>query len=555
MHKIKLLLLSLLSGVILTLAWPPHGFPFLIFFAFIPIFFISEKLENEETKMPLLKGIAYTFPGLLIWNILTTWWIWNSTPEGSIATFILNAFFMSIFFGIWQWFRSTKPPKTTIPLALISLWMTWEYLHLNWDLTWPWLNLGNVFSPCTEWVQWYEYTGAFGGTLWIFVVNILIFNTIKFFGKAERKKIITLATGTFLTIFVPMTISQIMYKTYDLSKANPIEAVIVQQNTDPWEEEYVLSNVDQTIRLLQVANPVTTEHTELIICPESSIPHDIMEDELLTKTYQPETYKYFGFVILDSFIAQRPQLNFILGLSTMRQYDSKATETARKAGPKNLYKDYFNTSALYDKNGCEAVYHKSKLVPGVEKMPFPQVFGFLEEYAVNLGGISGSLGVDSAPKSFEVTTSQGVIKIGAPICYESAYGEHFAKFVRDGAVLMSVITNDGWWKETPGHRQHFLFSKLRAVETRRTIMRAANTGISAFIDEKGDVHQATKYGERVAIRQEVFPNERTTFYVKHGDYLAKIAIFINFGVILFGIYLRIARKRQGVGKGSAERAA
>ena len=554
MRIVKLLSLSLLSGIILTLSWPPHGFPFLILFAFIPFFFISETLEKENVRLPMWKGIAYSFPGLLLWNILTTWWVWNSTPEGSIAMFVLNSFFMSIFFGIWQWFRKQNPPRISIPIAFISLWMTWEYLHLNWDLTWPWLNLGNVFSACTEWVQWYEYTGTFGGTLWILIINFLIFNIIKIFGKAEKKQIITLATVTFLTIFIPLAISQILYKTYEPAKENPIEVVIVQQNTDPWEEEYTLSNADQTVRLLQVAAPLTTERTELIVCPESSVPHNIVEDDLLSKNYEPETYNYFGFVLLDSFIAQRPQLNFILGLSTVRYYSCQATETARKGGREQTYRDYFNTSALYSKAGCKAVYHKSKLVPGVEKMPFPKVLGFLEDYAVDLGGISGSLGIDTEQKAFEVTTNQGVIKVGAPICYESAYGEHFAKFVKDGAVMMAVITNDGWWKKTPGHIQHFLFSKLRAVETRRSIMRAANTGISAFIDERGDVHQATKYEERIAIRQEVFPNDRLTFYVKHGDYLAKIAIAVNFAAILFGIYLRIARWRKKLGNGSAEQA-
>ena len=177
-------------------------------------------------------------------------------------------------------------------------------------------------------------------------------------------------------------------------------------------------------------------------------------------------------------------------------------------------------------------------------MPYPQVFGFLEKLAINLGGTSGSLGKDTEQRTFQLQSVP--FRIGTAICYESAYGEHFGKFVKNGAQLMSVITNDGWWGNTPGHQQHFMMSKMRAVETRRTILRSANTGISAIIDERGDAHQQTKYDTRLALRDNVVPNDAITFYVKHGDYLARLCVALTALIAVFSISLRIRRKYQQI---------
>jgi apolipoprotein N-acyltransferase len=187
-------------------------------------------------------------------------------------------------------------------------------------------------------------------------------------------------------------------------------------------------------------------------------------------------------------------------------------------------------------------------VPGVEKMPYPKLFGFLEYFVIDLGGSTGSLGVDSVQRAFPLAGTDPLIQIGAPICYESVYGELFGKFVLNGAQIMSVITNDAWWSTSPGHRQHFELSKLRAIESRKYVLRSANTGISAFIDPLGKSSQETTYGTRTAIRETVYPNNEITFYVKHGDYLARFALAVSAVLVLFQIILtirnRVSRKKR-----------
>jgi apolipoprotein N-acyltransferase len=545
MKKSHRYLLSLLSGLLLVFSWPPHGFPLLAFFAFVPLFFVSDDLLEHETKVPFWRGLWHAYIALLVWNIGTTWWIWNITPVGSIATFALNSFFMAIVFGCWQRFRTLRLPPVTSPLALIAFWCTWEYLHLNWDLTWPWLNIGNVFSNSTEFVQWYEITGTFGGTIWILVGNFLFYFLLK---KTRENRKAALIHGIVLLLWIvlPAAASLIRYHSYKLPSPtadNSIEVVIVQQNTDPVEEQYHMNNLQHAQRLWEVASTQLTPDTRLLLCAETAIPWSIASDAIGADDCPTFNSSYAWLPMVDTLTALYPNLNFIVGLSTYKIFDHKATLTAQETHAGTFVDDY-NTAACFNRNGLVGLYYKSKLVPGVEKMPYPQVFGFLEKLAIDLGGTSGSLGKDTEQRTFQLQDVP--FRIGTAICYESAYGEHFGKFVKNGAQLMSVITNDGWWGKTPGHQQHFMMSKMRAVETRRTILRSANTGISAIIDERGDAHQQTKYDTRLALRKNVVPNDTITFYVKHGDYLARICVALTALIAIFSITLRIKRKYQQI---------
>lgn len=545
--KGRKILLALISGLLLWLSWNPNGLPFLIFFAFVPLLVISDLLISKEHKHSSGLAFCYGVIAFLIWNVGTTWWIFNSTGPGAIVTFILNSSFMAVVYALWHFCRRKGIPEWLQPITLIAFWMSFEYLHLNWDLTWPWLNLGNVFDSCTQYVQWYEFTGTFGGTLWVLVANFLIYYTIRYF-RSQRKKAIVFGSIFVLWVVIPMISSVMMYHHYqnNLKHENPVEAIIVQHNTEAYEEQFRMSNIEHTLRILEVAAPLVTDSTQLIVTAESSISHTISANALLNKSYPVESYLYYGFTVLDSVIAHRPKLNFILGLSTFETFTEEPNIVYLKRED-GLYQSVHNSATCYNKYGVTDLYHKSRLVPGVEKMPFPKLFWFLEDLVINLGGPRTSLSPDTAQHAFYTTINDGTVKVGTVICYESAYGEVFSDFVKDGAQLMAVITNDAWWGDTPGYKQHFLFSRLRAVESRRTVLRASNPGISAFIDESGDVHQATKYNTRLAIRQNVYPNDYLTFYTRHGDYLARIAVVLAAICLLWTLLLwgiKLFHKKQ-----------
>ncbi|MFH1000139.1 MAG: apolipoprotein N-acyltransferase, partial [Bacteroidota bacterium] len=230
-------------------------------------------------------------------------------------------------------------------------------------------------------------------------------------------------------------------------------------------------------------------------------------------------------------------LNLIIGVSSYK-FLSEATITARSTSSGALYDEY-NTALYLNRHDKKEHYHKSKFVPGVEKMPFQKIMAPFQEIAFNLGGTVGSLGYDTERKVF--TSADGLIKFGPMICFESVFGEFTNGFVKNGAQLLFIITNDGWWGNTSGYKQHLLFASLRSIETRRSIARSANTGISCFVNQRGDIYEKTDYWVRDARKAILNANDEITFYVRYGDYIGRLSAFLAllFFVIALSIKLRI----------------
>ena len=169
-------------------------------------------------------------------------------------------------------------------------------------------------------------------------------------------------------------------------------------------------------------------------------------------------------------------------------------------------------------------------------MPLQFIFKYFEQFALEMGGTTGSLGFQSTRTVFSSTDSE--VKFAPVICYESVYGEYVTEYVKNGANVISVITNDGWWGNSPGHIQHLKLSKLRAIENRRWVVRSANTGISCFISPQGVVSQATEYWVPASIAGTVELNNEFTFYTRFGDYIGRIAMYLAFMLIIYSWLIR-----------------
>jgi len=152
-------------------------FPLLLFFAFVPLLFIEDYIYSNKQKFAKLGFFWYTYISILLWNILTTYWIFFSTTVGSILAITANALIMAVTLSLFHFVRRVLNHKSAY-ISFIIFWITFEYLHLNWDLSWSWLNLGNGFANHPAWIQWYEFTGTMGGTLWVLLINYMIFLAI-----------------------------------------------------------------------------------------------------------------------------------------------------------------------------------------------------------------------------------------------------------------------------------------------------------------------------------------------------------------------------------------
>ena len=511
--KTRNILLAILSGGLLTAAWPTWGIAPLVFIGFVPLLLLEDRIAHGE------KGKLFwlSFLTFLLWNVATTWWVWNATPA-AIAAWVLNALFMAIVFNVFHLTKKKVFNKPWGNFILIPYWMAFELLTYLWAAKWPWLNLGNVFSSHHEWIQWYEYTGVAGGTLWILLVNIMIANIIQFFKSRETKPLFINIGVEAALLLLPIVFSTYIYKHYE-DQGKETEVIVVQQNCDPWNEQFDHQFDAQVIQNnINLSLPLVTPNTRFVVSSESAIQEGIWLDK---------TQDARALNTLHDYIQRFPQMAFIIGGTTYEWVPQGMEDDfpARQIGNSDKYYYCHNSALLIDADAMQ-YRNKSQLTPGVEAIP--EWMGFLKNFSITMGIARGTLKTDPESK----VMAFGDHKAGVAICYESAFGEYVGSFCKKGADLLFVITNDGWWGDTPGYKQHFEFSKLRAIENRRCIARSANTGRSGFFNQRGDVLQQTQYWVPDAIRETLKANDKVTFYAKHGDYLSRIAVYLTFVLLI-----------------------
>ncbi|MGB4775124.1 MAG: apolipoprotein N-acyltransferase [Daejeonella sp.] len=547
-------LLAIVSAILLWLAWPPFSFTtpiLLIGFVLLLVAvenLIQADLPKKGRKLFLLCGLAF-----FIWNTASTYWVFNSlnaVMPGWLAVLIslipfgLAALLMT--FAFWLYYQLRKRTNRFWSYAgLICFWIAYEYLHQSWDLAFPWMNLGNGFASFHQLIQWYEFTGVYGGTLWILITNILVFETYRAFTaspKSSPKERTLGRRGTLLLalsaacIFIPIGISVMMYKGYR-EKLNPANVVVVQPNIDPYAKWNSMPPAQQIKQLIHLSDSAGQVNTEYFIWPETAISDYTDEGNIRGNT---------NFFTVQQFLGKYKNANLISGIESYSVYDTAKTPTARLDKSTGRYYDSFNAAIQIENSARVQFYHKSKLVPGVEQLPFSSALAFMKPVFAGFGGSSGGLGTQPEPSVFYSRSGIGAAPV---ICYESIWGNYVAAYVKKGAQFIAIITNDGWWGNTPGKDQHLQYAKLRAIETRRWVARSANTGISAFINQRGDVVKRSEWWTATALKADINLNEELTFYVKHGDIIALSACW---GSALFGLLLtsRLFKRKNTAAKSS-----
>jgi apolipoprotein N-acyltransferase len=516
-----------LSGFLLALAWPTYGFGPLLFIGFVPLLYF----ENSLAPFSHAKAFNYSYISFFIWNAGSTWWIYNSSFGGALMAIAFNSVFMSLVVVLYHQTRSAFGKNIGL-FSLVLYWIGFEYLHLNWDLSWPWLTLGNGFADHPNWIQWYEYTGVLGGTLWVLVVNILAYKfVLRIFKKENLTK---LSIALCLILFIPLSLSLWRYTTY-IEVKNPVKIAVIQPNIDPYTEKFgTMSSSEQLDRLLKQATPMLDSTTDFLAGPETAVPDGIWEDRL-------NQSKDLG--TLQHFNALYPHLRTIIGITSYNVYKKgdKIPETARQYPNDDRYYDAFNTALQVSNRDSMQLYHKSKLVLGVEMIPYPFIFKYFEKLAINLGGTTGSLGVQKERAVFH--SKADAIKVAPVICYESIYGEFVTGYIKKGANLIFILTNDGWWGNTPGYKQHLAYASLRAIENRRSIARSANTGTSCFVNQRGDILQATSWWKPAVIIASINANDTLTFYSKQGDLIGHLCAFLALLMLPAALYTGYKKKK------------
>ncbi len=512
----------------------------LALFGLLPLL-CMERIADQLGKKRIW---IYHYSAFVIWNTITTFWVCNATVGGGIFAILANSFQMSLVFGLFR--LSKKKYGGSLPyIFLAAAWITWERLYFDADISWPWLVLGNSFARTTWAVQWYEITGALGGSLWVWACNLGIFGLMVSVSNGRwyewNIKAKTASTvGYILMLIVPLIASISIGKEYrdSMDSDEMLDVMVIQPNIDPYNKFQALSQDQQNAILegqikerIQDRKSDSTAGPLLVLAPETFTSDIICGEYERSRTW----LRFTGM------LEYYPGVNMLFGASSYEFISSAEAPsyTARRLNDGRWVESH-NSALIIDGSGRTEIFHKSKLVVAVEMTPYPAVFCKIDDM---LGGVMGRcVGQDEISLLNVKGIDNETIPVGCAVCYESVYGEYYADYIRKGAKAMTIITNDAWWGDTPGYKQHLSYASLRAIETRRAIARCANTGISAIISPSGEIIQPTPWWEPAVIESQIPLRDDITFFVSHGDITGRVCTFL-FCLLLLALIVRFTTRR------------
>lgn len=536
-NKLLMWLLVALSAVLLSVPFlVPHcGFVALV--GFVPLLCAERIATATGTKHFWI----YHYTCFLLWNLIATFWVCFSTVGGGLFASFANALQMSLVFGLFR--LSKKRFKGVLPyIFLAAVWLAWEHLYYDAQISWPWLVLGNAFARSIGTIQWYEFTGVLGGSLWIWLVNLAVYGMMSSFAddlwlRWNRKAKAAAIAGFVLVVAGPFVLSAVLWNRYE-EKENPVEVLVLQPNIDPYQKFESLTQAEQNEIAFAQIEEVFPDSTSfdaptLILTPETFANDVITNDWKLSHS--------IGSYV--EMLGRHRNANLLFGASSYDYVYSRNApdKLARKVG-NGVWLVSHNSAMILDASNRPEICHKSKLVVGVEMIPYPFIFEPIDRA---LGGVMGRCVGQKEISNLNMRSADDgtVIPVGCAICYESVYGEYCSRYARKGAQLLTVMTNDAWWGNTPGYRQHLSYASLRAIENRRSLARSANTGISALINQRGEIVARTSWWQKETLHGTLNLNSEKTFFTRHGDYIGKIAAFLS-ALLILALLVRLVVNRK-----------
>ncbi len=543
----KWVLMSVGGGVAMWAGFMPNWLPFGMMLGLLPLLWIESEISRQRPKSrtTFWTVFKFAFVQFFTWNILTTYWVLNTGFVAGVLANVLNSVFMALPIVGFHLVKRQHNEKIGY-LSLVSLWLSFEWWHFYWQVSWPWLTFGHAFGHLPQIIQWYEWLGTAGGTLWILLLNLYAFRALKSMHDVEagtwdfsawKKRLRPFA----LLLLLPIAVSLLRYYTYAPDQSQGREVVLVQPNYEPHFEKFHISYKEQWQRFVDLSKSALTDTTHYLVFPETSI--DAIDFEVFAQ--DPKVVR------MRNLLNDYPKTLLVAGISGYLQYHDAKTQ------PPNTYKscNKSKTSCIYysvynsaiqltaDTAVPAPIYHKSKLVPGAEVIPYVGEIEFFKNLIIDLGGAQGH-GLHTQDKREVFDSRYGSI---APIiCYESVYGDYTTEYTRIGAQVFFVITNDGWWGDTEGYRQHNYMSAIRAIENRRYVARAANSGTSCIISPRGDIESATNYNEATALRGRVYMQREITFYVRWGGIIGRVSLLLTILLLVSAVAKTVVPNRQAI---------
>jgi apolipoprotein N-acyltransferase len=513
---------SLLSGILLGFSFPSYPFVHLeplAWVALVPLLLTFQKVEKPGDFFRRVYLCMLTF------CIISLWWVSLATLPGGVLTIIAQAFFLTVpllaFYSLQR--------MAGYRFALFSLpfvWVAWEWLYMQQDLSLGWLTLGNSQAGLNYMIQYADLTGVWGISFWVVWFNVLVILAV----TGSRKDIMRSAVSMVLMIVSPLLYSSaVFYQESQLSgqEQQKLRVTLVQPDIDPHAKWARNNSSDIMDRYYQLTGRAVRENRpELVIWPETAIPFYILDtpyaDELLTLRVS----------------LRRWNTSLLTGFSDIVRYPESPVPVS--ANPRKYDKirqqpfETYNASMLLEPGSrAPQIYRKMRLVPFAERVPYVDYLPWLGNFTFSLSGIS-SWGKGSESTVLELRTPRyGKVLTANIICYESIFPGLVTEFVRKGARFLTLVTNDGWYSTSYGPYQHLAIGRMRCIENRRAMARCANTGLTVFIDKFGRTIAEIPWWQEQTLTADVPLESRLTFYTRNPDLLPKAASVVS--VVLLGV--------------------
>ena len=508
----KKLFLSILSGIAISLAFPPLQFGFMVYWGFIPFLVILQDTNYKQAiKWAYLTGFFL--------NLGTLYWIYWPTIPGVIAAILYLPIYF-VLFAILHTFLRRRLSQKYLFICIPFLWTGIEYIRSLGVLGFPWTSLAYTQTYYLSLIQYASYTSLYGVSFWIITINVVIWVTFKNYNNL--KKIIICFLFLISLFILPWLYGKIIIPREDTANEK-IRIALIQGNIDP----YIKSDADfweENMRIYDsLSRQAAEEGPQLLIWPETAVPYYLRYTNSSSKV---------------DFKARVRELSSELNIPIIT-----GAHDAEFLYDRNEYLT-FNAVFLIEPNSFRLpAYAKLHLVPFGERVPFTEVFPILKDFLESLEMGQGNFSPGNKINTFKITISKRnstsqkqIIKAPVIICFESLFPELVRKFVIDkNAHLLVIITNDGWFKRSSAPYHHAQVAILRAIENGIPIARCANTGISMFIDSYGRTIDASPLFERLYICADIPLRDKNTFFSLHGNIFSITVTILNLGPIMVAL--------------------
>ncbi len=495
-------LLAAVSGVLLALSFPKVELSFLAWIAFVPLLLAcGQKSAKKAARLGFVAGMV-AYAGILYWiNIVVTTYGKLPLPVSILVYLILVGYLAAFFSVLCYLVRRADEKGIPVVLSFPFLWVGLEYLRSFLLTGFPWASLGYSQYRILPLIQFADLTGVYGISFLIALANVVVYLLLKRFARKGRESAYALRSAAVLILLLAAVLAYGFARMRGPETGEPVRVSLIQGNIDQgikWDPAFMEATITIYQRLTRQA---AATGTDLVVWPESAAPFFFQEES-------PESFRIRSLA---------------RGIGSALLLGSPAYDDA--GGRRRYFNSAFLVSPQGDVLGRSDKVH---LVPFGEYVPLAKLLPFVRKLVVGVGDFSPG---DSITP---LETAKG--KLGVLVCFEGIFPEISRRYVREGAGILVNITNDAWYGRSSAPYQHLSMAVLRAVENRVSLVRAANTGITAIIDRNGRITQRTGLFQEAYLNGVVRPGQGGTLYTRFGDLFAMLCLAASTVITVAGFW-------------------